>query len=1134
MKFNQESAPYHNKYDPSKRYTTVMSKPGKALQARELTEMQSIFRDMLKRVSDTMLTDGGIVSGMSFTISESKVLTVESGLVYLEGLIHIFEQQGVQITGVGEEKIGIKLKEELIDHVADPGLKDPAVGHKNYLQAGADRIRSTIQLTLNDTDAVTIYTLIDGEIQVEPQTSTSDMLLNLLARRTYDESGNYKVSGLTLSAEEFDDEHMMIIVDAGKAYILGYEFNRPSSTRIKVPKAKATRMIQNESFSYYAGNNRYALNNIPVRDIARVQAEVLVTRERMIRGTQQGGTDFFTKNSVSRIERVWQEQPGGEVAHEFKANSDYQLVNAQGISWSPDGAEPPLGGTYYVTYRYNKTMEPEVDYKLAKVNDKFYVEFVASGTKPVADTVFYVDYNFFLSRKDLVSMNREGQIIITSGQPDVQRNVVAPINSDPTMLPLGTVTLLPNSAQTIDNTYAVTRLSMEELQDVVKRVHDIEYNQAVSALDDEAMAGENPTELKGILSDGFYNLNKCDLFHEDFDITLDIERGTITLPTKNVNAIQPTFTDGTRIHRWDRVVTAPLTEVVLISQPLATQAMLVNPYNVFNKMGVLVLNPAVDNFINETVIKIDKQETKTYQLNNWWLPGGSNWTATERELYNSMTLTSGSWNNTGTKTGTILSSSARTLLDESAQFMREITVEISATNLLPHANGLKVMFDGRQVEALPKSGTYLGNELGTLKADGQGNVYGSFKIPPNTPCGTRSVVLENDNNSASGNFTSLGRNRIVERTTLTTRIVLNAVRVVTPVDPLAQSFQLSTPRILSSVGLYFGSKSTTDNVIIQLRDMVNGYPGTTVYAETVLTPAQINVSDNASAETRVKFKDPVLCEANTQYCFAVLTDSDVYTAYVAELGKKNIADGETVTRQPYLAGTLFSSANALTWTAHQTMDMKFNLYGAQFAPTGAIEFEPVTNVLLDRLVLLSEYLTPNNTGCEWYVRILNTGDSGDLSSKTYAPIGNYEEMDLSQVVKAFQLKAEFKAEPTMSPILALDALSLIGMETGLEGAYVSRNVVFPEATKFTTIKQIFEGHIPNGCSIIPSFSINGGTEWVEMSGPPTVEPIDTQFNRYTYTHTLSAPATLFRAKLKFVASNAYMRPKARKFMNICK
>jgi len=562
--------------------------------------------------------------------------------------------------------------------------------------------------------------------------------------------------------------------------------------------------------------------------------------------------------------------------------------------------------------------------------------------------------------------------------------------------------------------------------------------------------------------------------------------------------------------------------------------MLVNPYNVFNKMGVLVLDPAVDNFINETVIKIDKQEVKTYQLNDWWRPGGSNWTATERDLYNRMQLTGGSWNDTGTKSGVILSSSARTLLDESAQFMREITVNFSATNLLPHSDKLKVMFDGKRVDALPKTGTYMGTELNTLKADAQGRVYGSFVIPPNTPTGSRSVVLENENNTASGNFTSLGRNRVVEQTTLTTRIVLNAVVVRTPVDPLAQSFQLNTSRVLTSVGLYFGSKSATDNVVIQLRDMVNGYPGTTVYAETVLTPQEIQVSANGTVETRARFKDPVLCDANTQYCFAVLTDSDVYTAWVAELGKKNVIDGETVTRQPYLAGTMFSSANALTWTAHQTMDMKFNLYGAQFSPVGVIEFEPVTNVLLDRLVLLSEYLTPNNTGCEWYIRILNSGDSSDLSTKTYTPIGNYEELDLSQVVKAFQLKAEFKAEPAMSPILALDALSLIGMETGLEGAYVSRNVVFPESTKFTTVKQIFEGHIPNGCSILPSFSINGGTQWIDMVGPPVIEAIDTQFSRYTYTYQLSTPATLFRSKLKFVASNAYMRPRARKFMNICK
>lgn len=1132
MKVNQGVAPYYNDYDPSKKYTTVMAKPGKALQARELTEMQSIFRDLLKRLSDTVLTDGGMVSGMGFTLSESKILTVESGLVYLDGIVQIFEQQSVTITGIGEEKIGIRLEEKIVDHVVDPSLKDPAVGAKNYLQAGADRIQSNVVLTLNDPNSVTIYTFIDGQVQVEPTQSTSDLLTNLLARRTYDESGNYKVDGLTLSTEEFDDEHVMVVVDSGKAYVLGYEVIKPVSTRVKVQKAIEARLIQNESFFYYTGTSRYALSNIPVKDITRVQAEVLVTRERVIRGTQIGGTDYLTKNSVSRIEKVWIENPDGSIAHTYTPNADYQLVNAQAISWSPNGAEPPLGSTYYVTYRYNKTLEHGTDYKLTALNDKFYVEFLPGGTTPVAETAFYVDYNFFLARKDLVSMDKDGKIIVTKGQAELQRNVSAPTNNDPNILHLGTVTLMPNSTESIDNTYAVTRLNMEDLQAIVKRVHDIEYNQAVSALDDEAIAGENPTELKGVLSDGFYNLNKCDMFHEDFNITMDIEQGTITLPTVAVNSIHPIFTDATKVYKWDRVVTAPLTEVVVASQTLATHAMLVNPYNAFNKMGVMVLNPAVDNFINEEHIRVDKQVTQTYTLASWWQPGGSNWSATEKALYDSVSLTSGSWDSRGDKTGVIMSSSARTILDEAVQFMREITVEFSATNLFPQANGLKLYFDGKRVDALPKNADYLGNEVGTLKADSQGRVFGSFKIPPNTPTGTRSLVLENENNTASGVFTSMGRRRVVETTVLTTRVQF--IQQV-PVDPLAQSFQLSMPRIISSVGIYFGSKDNNNNVVVQLRNMVNGYPGNAVYAETVLTPAEINVSEHGTVETRVRFKDPVLIEANTQYCFAVLTDSDTYTAFVAEMGKRNIADGETVTRQPYLAGVLFSSSNALTWTAHQTMDMKFNLYAAQFEPTGVIEFEPTSDVTLDKIVLLSEYLTPNNTGCEWQVRLLNDNDSDSLANKSYVPIANYEEMDLSRVVKAFQLKATFKADPTMSPILAIDALSLLGLETGVEGAYVSRNVVFPESTKFKTVKQIFEGHIPNGCSIVPGFSINGGTEWIDMSGVvPTIEAIDTRFNRYTYTYTLPTDAVMFRARLKFTATNSYMRPKARKFMNICK
>lgn len=1127
----QNVAPYFNDHDPAKRFSQVLAKPGKALQARELNEMQSIIMEYLKRVSNTLLSEGDIISGLNFHISDDGIITVESGLVYLSGLVHIFEQQSLQLTETGEENIGIKLQQNIVTYAEDSALRDPAVGFKNYMQEGADRLRSTVVLTLNDPEATTLYSLKDGELQSEAAQVQLDVITSMLARRTYDESGNYRVEGLTLSTEEKDAENLSVVIDAGKAYVAGYEVNKTVSTRVTIPKALVTRLIQNESFTYNTGTARYSLSNNPVKRINRLVASVLVEKERVIRGNEEGGTDYLAKNSVSKIVRIWSEQPGGEVLQEYTPTTDYQLVNAQAVSWFPNmGIEPPSGGTYYVSYEYNETLENGVDYQLhEKSETEYQVDFSLDGRKPVNASTFYVDYDFYLARKDLISMDKAGNIIVTRGQPNVERLVSSPTNTDAYVLHLGTVALVPNSVKTTCNSYAITRLSMDDLQRMLQRIKDIEYNQAVQALDEEAIAGENPTQLKGVMSDSFFNLNKCDLGHIDFNITLDIEEGTITLPVKEVSSLQPSFGANTNVTKWGRVVTAPMTETQLVSQPLATGTMLVNPYNVFNKLGVLVLKPAVDNFINEKVITINKEQVKTYTVHRWWYHGGTLWDDTERYLFNNLKLDAGqSWNGWDNKTGTILSSSAKTLLDESAQFMREITIQVEATNLLPNSDNLYVHFDDKQVSALPTHAKYLGSLPGTLKADEKGVVSGSFKVPPNTPVGTREVAVKNANNTAISSFTSSGRNRTVEKTVLTTRVT------VYPYDPLAQSFQLSSARIISSVGIYFASKDPASNVTVQLRNMVNGYPGVEIYSEKVVTPEEITISEHGTVETRVKFPDPVLCEANTQYCFVVLTDSDTYSVFVAELGETTLDTKVAVTRQPYLEGTMFSSANALTWSAHQTMDMKFNIYGANFSRKGTIEFEPITDVKLDRLVLLSEYLTPNNTGCTWSIRFVIEGDTSDISTKVYTPISNYEETDLSATIKTFQLKAEFESLPNMSPIMAMDALSLVGLTTELEGSYVSRNTVFPQSASYTTVRQIFEAHIPNGTSVIPQFSTDGGKTWISMEGvSPTTEMIDSEFKRYTYEKTVPQ-ATQYRARLYMKTNQPYVRPKARRFMNICK
>ena len=152
-------------------------------------------------------------------------------------------------------------------------------------------------------------------------------------------------------------------------------------------------------------------------------------------------------------------------------------------------------------------------------------------------------------------------------------------------------------------------------------------------------------------------------------------------------------------------------------------------------------------------------------------------------------------------------------------------------------------------------------------------------------------------------------------------------------DPLAQSFLVDKPggMFMTEVDLYFKTKDESLPVSVEIRNMVNGYPGQIVFpfSEVSKNPADVNLSQDGSSVTTFTFPSPVFLEENEEYCFVVLSNSDKYEAFISRMGETDLITGQTISGQPY-AGSLFLSQNASTWTAEQTDDLKFNLKYASF------------------------------------------------------------------------------------------------------------------------------------------------------------------------------------------------------------
>lgn len=150
-------------------------------------------------------------------------------------------------------------------------------------------------------------------------------------------------------------------------------------------------------------------------------------------------------------------------------------------------------------------------------------------------------------------------------------------------------------------------------------------------------------------------------------------------------------------------------------------------------------------------------------------------------------------------------------------------------------------------------------------------------------------------------------------------------------DPLAQSILIDTPGgvFLSGIDLYFKEKDEDPTspapVSVEIRTMLNGAPTQTVvpFSKVTKSAGDVSLSATAATATTFTFDSPVYLTSGVEYCFVVMTNSDKYKLWVAELGQDDVTNTTyRITDQPY-NGVMFKSANASTWTPEQTKDIKF-------------------------------------------------------------------------------------------------------------------------------------------------------------------------------------------------------------------
>ena len=303
-----------------------------------------------------------------------------------------------------------------------------------------------------------------------------------------------------------------------------------------------------------------------------------------------------------------------------------------------------------------------------------------------------------------------------------------------------------------------------------------------------------------------------------------------------------------------------------------------------------------------------------------------------------------------------------------------------------------------------------------------------------------------------------------------------------------------------------------------------GLPTTTVYASTVLTPSQVNVSDNASVVTKVRFDDPVMTTPGQSMAVVVTSASSEYTLAVATTDSLVIGTDQKLQGQPYQAGVLFKSSNGATWSPAQNSDLKFEVIAAKYNASATMEFVPFKNLKLDEFVLMSTYLTPDNTGCTWEYRIKLDGDSTDLSSQPWLPLASFTLTDAQGTASEVQLRATFSANEYISPLMSLNDLQFGAFTTALRGDYVSLTVPMDESP-FNTITLNYPVNLPGSSTVVPQYSLDDGDTWINFKATPTSTKASTDWTNIQYIEKLSTTHKTFKLHFKLETPNPYQRPR---------
>jgi hypothetical protein len=385
-------SPYYDDFAESKKFHRVLFRPGFAVQARELTQAQSILQNQIERSGDHFFKKGAmvipgeiafdvnyyavklssIVSGVSLSsfngitltggtsgvqarvvnvvatdgtdpdtlyvkyvdsgtsktataFSDGETLTgiaslsgvdtpitcvvdttaigsaasIVAGVYYINGFYVSVADQTIildKYTNTPSYRIGVTITESFVTPNDDASLTDNAAGSSNVNAPGAHRFKIDLTLTkktlttTEDNNFIELLRLENGFRQNQVRNTDYAILEDNLARRTFDESGDYTVREFDLDVREHlksgsnrgiydsgsggDSAKLAAGIGPGKAYVKGYELENIGTTYVDVDKARDFNTDNNFNTRFDVGNYVNVTNVYGSPDIGFVSGDV--------------------------------------------------------------------------------------------------------------------------------------------------------------------------------------------------------------------------------------------------------------------------------------------------------------------------------------------------------------------------------------------------------------------------------------------------------------------------------------------------------------------------------------------------------------------------------------------------------------------------------------------------------------------------------------------------------------------------------------------------------------------------------------------------------------------------------------------------------------------------------------------